>query len=40
MKENHVIAIYFATLLILLIAVLVFRQEIDRDLIQLAGLCK
>ena len=34
------IALYFATLLILLVGVLVFRQEIDGDLMQLAGLCK
>ena len=40
MKENHMIALYFATLLILLVGVLVFRQEIDGDLMQLAGLCK
>ena len=29
MKENHIIALYFAVLIILLIATLIFRNEID-----------
>ena len=29
MKENHLIAIYFAVIIILLVSTMVYRQEID-----------
>ena len=34
MNENHLIAIYFAVIIMLLIGTMVFRHEIDGDIIK------